>query len=306
MKQVLMLVAVFGIALAASPLSAYEEAPVTDGGTITGKVLMKGEEPPAKAYNLVLFPEPAYCGRISTGTGWRLLDEFQVAPDGGLQNVVVMLEGVKKGKAFEYTDPEVDARDCKFNPRVMVVRDQHKISVVNMDPIIHDIQIYEVAPNGSAVMLHRPLRLNPYHPKADAGDHEHRPGELLTDTVQFTKGRRIFFLECGFHAYMQAWGVSVDNPYYAITDTQGHFTLTDVPQGVYTLVAWHPGLRGILSTEVAILKGELVTSRFEFDAPKAYTNAETTMVEHPHYDVDALGKVSEAPEILPTHKLQTP
>ncbi|MEE8241552.1 MAG: hypothetical protein V3R16_09815 [Nitrospirales bacterium] len=60
MKQVLMLVAVFGIALAASPLSAYEEAPVTDGGTITGKVLMKGEEPPAKAYNLVLFPEPAY------------------------------------------------------------------------------------------------------------------------------------------------------------------------------------------------------------------------------------------------------
>ncbi len=105
---------------------------------------------------------------------------------------------------------------------------------------------------------------------------------------------------------MQAWGVSVNNPYYAITDAQGHFTLTDVPQGVYTLVAWHPGLRGILSTEVAILKGEFVTSRFEFDAPKAYTNAETTMVEHPHYDVDALGKVSEAPEILPTHELQTP
>ncbi len=61
MKQVLMLVAVFGIALAASPLSAYEEVPVMDGGTIIGKVLMKGEEPPPKAYNLVLFPEPAYC-----------------------------------------------------------------------------------------------------------------------------------------------------------------------------------------------------------------------------------------------------
>ena len=90
-----------------SPAWSYEEITVTNGGTITGKVLLKGQKPDPKAYNLVLFPEPAYCGRISTGTGWRLLDQFQVGPDGGLQNAVVMLEGVEKGKPFTAASPQI-------------------------------------------------------------------------------------------------------------------------------------------------------------------------------------------------------
>lgn len=55
--------------LVAPPAWPYEAVSVTDGGTITGKVLLKGEKPSPKAYNLVLHPEPAFCGRISTGTG---------------------------------------------------------------------------------------------------------------------------------------------------------------------------------------------------------------------------------------------
>ena len=289
-----------------SPAWSYEEITVTNGGTITGKVLLKGQKPDPKAYNLVLFPEPAYCGRISTGTGWRLLDQFQVGPDGGLQNAVVMLEGVEKGKPFTAASPQIEARDCIFSPSVMVVRHGDEIEVVNMDPILHDVQAYEISPSGSRVLLHRPLRLNPYHPRDGAEAHEHLPGERLIDSLQFSKGRRIFVVECGFHEYMQTWGIRVDNPYFAITNEQGNFSLTDVPAGVYNLVAWHAGMGGILQTEVAILNGERVKTRFEFDAPPPRDSAHTKMVENPHYDVEVLGILGDSVEIEPTHEVQTP
>ena len=43
---------------------------------------------------------------------------------------------------------------------------------------------------------------------------------------------------------MQSWGLAVTNPYYAITDEFGNFSLSDVPKGIYTLIAWHPGMAG--------------------------------------------------------------
>lgn len=291
------------LAMSAVPAWSYTERPVTNGGAIVGEVVLNGEKPTPKAFNLITFPEPVYCGRISTGSGWRLLDEFQVDQDGGLKNVVVMLEGVTEGKPFETRPaPVIEARDCQFTPPVVVVREEEQLEVVNMDPIMHDVQVYETAPFGSAVMFHRPLRLNPYHKWGSDADHDHLPGDPLVQPVSFSHGRRIFFLECGFHGYMQTWGISVTNPYYAVTDGQGRFTIPDIPEGVYRLVAWHPGLRGILSTQVVVLAGDTLDVTFEFEAPSTYRSAHTTMVDNPHYGINAMGPM----EIDPTHERQSP
>ncbi len=287
----------------ASPAWSYNEGAVSNGGSITGKVILNGEKPNPQAFNLVTFPEPVFCGRISNGKGWRLLDEFQVAPDGGLQDTVVMLEGIHHGKPFEVTVPTIEAEDCTLSPNVNVVRDNSEIRVVNMDPILHDVQLYETAPFGSEVMFHRPLRLNPHHPKDSLQNHEHLPGETLVDTIRFSKGRRIFFFECGFHAYMQSWGIAVTNPYYPITDEQGNFSITDIPEGMYTLVAWHPGMRGILDMKVVVLADETLKTRFEFEASTNYQSRHTTLVEKPHFGLGALG---EPLDIKPTHELQEP
>jgi hypothetical protein len=82
----------FTIALTLSLSSqslAYKETTVSNGGTITGKVLLSGKEPPPLAFSLITNNNTEFCGRISTGNGWRLIDEFQVSPDGGLKNAVV-------------------------------------------------------------------------------------------------------------------------------------------------------------------------------------------------------------------------
>jgi hypothetical protein len=51
---------------------AYEEITVANGGSLAGTVTLLGEVPKPKGYNLVTFPDPVYCGRISDGRGWRL------------------------------------------------------------------------------------------------------------------------------------------------------------------------------------------------------------------------------------------
>ncbi|RMH07071.1 MAG: carboxypeptidase regulatory-like domain-containing protein [Nitrospirae bacterium] len=283
---------------------SYEEVPVAQGGHITGKVVLKGEKPPPKAFNLITYPEPVYCGRISTGTAWRLLDFFEVDAEGGLKNAVVFLDDVGKGKPFPTPAATIRAQDCTLSPPVMVVKPNQPITVVNMDPILHDVQVYEVAPFGSAVMFHRPLRMNPYHPKNAPGVHEHRPGEPVVDIITFTKGRRVFYLECGFHEFMQTWGLAVTNPYYAITDEHGNFTISDIPEGVYTLVAWHPGLGGILDMKVVVLSEDTLHVRFEFPTPKDRRMAHTTMVDNPHYDPGALETFGQKIEIVPTHERQ--
>ena len=66
-----------------SPGWSYSEIEVTNGGTIKGKVTLVGEKPRPMAFNLVTIPDPVYCGRISTGTGWRIVEDFIVASDGG-------------------------------------------------------------------------------------------------------------------------------------------------------------------------------------------------------------------------------
>src|SRR2546421_7534231 len=53
-----------GSLLTASSVFAYQEVTVTDGGTITGKVTLKGNKPAPRGFNLVIFPDPVYCGRI--------------------------------------------------------------------------------------------------------------------------------------------------------------------------------------------------------------------------------------------------
>lgn len=44
---------------------------------------------------------------------------------------------------------------------------------------------------------------------------------------------------CNIHDWMSAIILVVPSPYYAITDANGRFVLSDIPSGTYSLVSWH-------------------------------------------------------------------
>ena len=93
-------------------VTAYDVIDVQHGGVIEGRITLSGEVPEPKGFNLITFPDPRYCGRISNGKGWRLLYDFIVSQEGGLKDAIVFLEGVEAGKPFELSVPLIEARDC--------------------------------------------------------------------------------------------------------------------------------------------------------------------------------------------------
>jgi hypothetical protein len=99
-------------------------------------------------------------------------------------------------------------------------------------------------------------------------------GAPMKQLVNLSKGRRIFVMQCGFHAYMESWGLAVSNPYFAKTDEQGRFTITDVPPGTYKLVVWHPYVRSVIEQTVTIGPKGTVEANIAVPAPtgRLYAN----------------------------------
>lgn len=291
------------LGMGAIPVWAYEESQVKQGGTIRGQVTVAGGMPKAMAFNLVTIPDPVFCGRISTGTGWRIVEDFILGSQGSLKDAIVMLKGIEKGKAFELPKVTIEAKDCDFLPFVNVLRDQDELTVINMDPVEHDIQGYETARDrGARVLFNRPLPMNPFHKVLDLlNRHDHLPGEPMIENIHLQKDRNIFVMQCGFHPYMFSWGMVVDNPYYAITTEDGRFEISDIPPGTYTLSVWHAGMKKYLIREVTIEPNGALSVNFEYQSPAGRRSVHEIQ-ENPHFGLGLLGEEV----IIPSLRLQHP
>jgi hypothetical protein len=288
----LIIVFVGGLLISGGPFAfAYDVKNVENGGTIRGIVTLNGTAPAPKAYNLITFPDPEYCGRISDGNGWRLLKDFVVNNRNQLQGVVMVLEGVAEGKPFTLSIPKVEARDCQFLPFTTVVRSEHGIEVVNMDPVMHDIQAYETSvTNGTRVLFNSPLSFNRKHHREDIrATHEHVPGKSMVHQFQLSKGRKTFVMQCGFHAYMESWAIAVDNPYFTLTSEAGGYEITGIPPGTYRLRAWHPSVKREEVQTVTVQSSQTIHVDFSLESPARRWTAHTRQTP-PRFTPAALGR----------------
>ncbi|MBM4139494.1 MAG: hypothetical protein FJ244_08520 [Nitrospira sp.] len=228
---------------------AYQSETVTNGATLQGTITFTGTVPAPKSFEMRRYYDRDYCAVLSDGKGHRLLKEVNVGSDGGLKDVVVVVEGIEKGKPFTFTDAEVEASLCQFMPFVTVVSDKRRVTVFNRDPVSHDIQGYAYDQSGVDIVMHRPAL--------------HVSG--TTDIVQLVKGRKVFTMQCGMHPYMQNWGYAIDNPYYAVTGPDGSFTIGDLPAGTYHIKAWHPIL-GVQERDVTVKSSETAKLDLLFEA----------------------------------------
>jgi hypothetical protein len=69
------------------------------------------------------------------------------------------------------------------------------------------------------------------------------PFPFANQTVSRTMNRDgLVDLRCNAgHVWMNAEMLVVQHPYYAVTDEDGNFKLTNVPPGDYEIEAWHEG-----------------------------------------------------------------
>jgi hypothetical protein len=199
-----------GLLVAAAPAPAYEAVTVTDGGTIKGKVVFAGTPPPKK--KVIPTKDKEACG-----SGVREVDQIVLGPDKAVQEAVVYLKQIDKGKAWEKPakPPAIDNVKCDFVPHVQVIA-AGDVEIVNSDPVLHNTHgflgkatVFNVALPNQGQRIAKPLK---------------KPGMVR--------------VECDAHGWMLGWIYVAEHPYYAVSSKDGGFTLTNVPPGSYTLVAW--------------------------------------------------------------------
>jgi hypothetical protein len=250
--------------------NGYESVNVTNGGSIAGKVTLKGEIPNSRAFPLVLYPFGNFCKKISDGHGNVVIQEYITGPHQELQDTIISIQDIQKGKAFSDIKAEYVAINCMFHPAdvpdseqfeitkggslthihpaVGVIRQDQVLTVLNKDPIIHNGQVFQ-SQRGN-ITLNFPL---PVSDKSNGG------------VVHLEPGKKIAQMICGMHEFMQTWGYVVDNHYYARTKMDGQFSIDQIPPGTYKVIAWHPHFQPI-EREITILPGGNVSLDFEFDS----------------------------------------
>ncbi len=209
------------------------------GGTIKGKVTYAGGVPAPQ--KLEVTKDTDVCGQIE-----HHKDDLVVSARGkGLANVVIRVNGVEGGKSIDAlgADFTLDQKGCAFTPRVAVVPVGAKLQVKNSDGILHNIHTHSEA--------NRPIN------KA-------QPAVLKTLNISFRRPE-IISVSCDLHEWMHAIIVVMEHPYYAVTDLNGEFTLTDVPAGKYTVEYWHETL-GKQVAEVSVTPGQTTEVTFEYQA----------------------------------------
>ena len=85
----------------------------------------------------------------------------------------------------------------------------------------------------------------------------------------FNKAEDVFVVKCDVHPWMKSYTQVFDHPYFAVTDKTGKFSIANVPDGTYEIVAWQEkfGSKRTLSQSVTVKSGEAVVN-FEFSRPK--------------------------------------
>jgi hypothetical protein len=161
---------------------------------------------------------------------------------GAVQNAVVFLDDVKRGKPLPNQKATVNNIRCAFEPRVQVAFLGNELITASRDPVFHNTNVTAKRTNES--------RYN----KAVSGH-----GKAVT-LVRRLKRRDMGLLSinCDAHAWMQAWVYVFDHPYAVVTDAKGAFSLEQIPPGTYTLGVWHERL-GRQSVQVTLKGNDTVT-----------------------------------------------
>lgn len=210
----------------------YKVMSVENGGSLTGKVELVGEVPHPRFFPLIASPNIEYCTRMSNGRGHRILFDFTVSDSRGLKDTVIKLIGIPKGKPFTTEIQKVVMNRCHTPNYVIGVRNGETLLLENKDPIVHEVVAYEFTNNGADQRSHRPV---------NAHTSQARDVFVKPTTEEY-------LVKCNLHPFLQTRGVMVDNPYYAVTDEEGNFSIKDIPPGTYEVVAWHPFISNQLGT----------------------------------------------------------
>lgn len=191
------------------------EGEIRNSGSISGTILFDGT-PPAPSM-LKADTDEVECGSDIPN------EELLVGDNGGIHNVVLSIEDITSGKAWDLPVQFVYyQKQCRFNPHVMIIKAKSPGTVRNGDDIIHNVHTisrgifsFNKASNGHSEIKIRAKKIR-------------KPGVVR--------------VKCDIHNWMRGWWIVAKNPYTVVTNQDGEFEIDNIPAGKYSIKIWHEKL----------------------------------------------------------------
>lgn len=121
------------------------------------------------------------------------------------------------------TGATLDQNGCHYKPHVMGVVTKEEINITNSDPTTHNIH---------------------FTPSKNQDWNQSQPNNAAPMKHSLNAAEVMVPVKCNVHPWMKAYIGVMKHPFFAVSDETGKFTISGVPPGKYTVVAWHEGATG--------------------------------------------------------------
>lgn len=206
----------------------YEPENVKASATVSGTITLDG--PPRQDVDPVT-RDQATCGTSAPGA-------VITAGSNDLSNAVVWVADIKTGKPLPIERrTEVSSSDCQLDPRVQAVVKGTTVNVFNDDKLLHRLVFVRAG-------THDTLTVMPFF----------NVGQVVP-SERLAKQAGIVEIRCTIHPWTHGYVLVFDHPYFAVTDTDGKFTIDSLPPGTYRLMVWHEGLDKPIEKQLTVSAG---------------------------------------------------
>jgi plastocyanin len=212
-------------------------------GTISGTIHFTGKAPARVPIDMAQDPACAFSDAN--------FSEQYVVHDSNLQNVFVYVKDGLGNKLYAASAGPVivDQKGCRFTPHVIGVMAGQPVKFTNSDATMHNVHMTPTISTNQSVDLSEP---------------PNDTGEMRT----LGTPELMIPVRCNNHPWMQAFINVASNPFYAVSDADGHFTIKGLPPGTYTIVADHEVL-GTQTATVTIAARQTAKQDFSYASASA-------------------------------------
>lgn len=223
-----------------APAAPEATAPAAAGGsaTITGVAMYQNGDPDAE---ISMDADPV-CASLHGDA----VHTEKVVHDGAghLANVLVYIkEGLGGGSYPTPSEAHVlDQLGCQYTPHVSGMMVNQTLIIRNSDPTLHNV--HAIPAVNKEFNMGQPFQ---------GMELEHR----------FDQKEVMVRFKCDVHPWMSSYMAVLDHPFFAVSGTDGGFSIGSLPAGSYVLEAWHEEL-GTQSQNVTVADGEAVEVSFDY------------------------------------------
>jgi plastocyanin len=217
---------------------SYTQIDTVNGATISGTIHFTHKAPSPVEIDMAQDPACSLSGAN--------MSEQYVVNKGGLANVFIYVKDGLGNKVYPITRAPVviDQKGCRFVPHVVGAMVGQQVQFMNSDPTMHNVHMTPTVGGNDAFDVSQGPNSGP-------------------NTRQFQAPELMIPLRCNNHPWMQAYLNVVSNPFFAVSDVEGHYTIKGLPPGTYTLVADHEQL-GQQSATITVTAQQNATQDFSY------------------------------------------